>query len=100
MPSAILKAGMRGAHLDTVLTRKGRDIALRCPPPAFQRAERAAEAGRSGSFVPSPDAALGDGDGAARHPYQRHGNSVEMRYLLHQRTGLESRLKPGLRTLR
>ncbi len=37
-------------------------------PPAFQRAERAAEAVRSGSFVPSPDAALGDGDGAARHP--------------------------------
>ncbi len=44
-------------------------------PPAFQRAaERAAEAG--GSFVPSPDAALGDGDGAARHPYQSHSNSV------------------------
>ncbi len=32
---------------------------------------------RSGSFVPSPDAALGDGDGAARHPYQRHGHSVD-----------------------
>jgi hypothetical protein len=26
----------------------------------------------SGS-VPSPDAALGDGDGAARHPYQNSG---------------------------
>jgi len=37
-------------------------------PPAFQRAERAAETVRSGSFVPSPDAALGDGDGAERHP--------------------------------
>src|SRR5579885_3393995 len=49
-------------------------------PPAFQRAERAAEAGRPGSFVPSPDAALGDGDGAARHPYQRHGNSVQMHH--------------------
>ncbi len=48
-------------------------------PPAFQRAERVAEAVRSGSLVPSPDAALGDGDGAARHPYQSHGNSVEMR---------------------
>ena len=42
-------------------------------PPAFQRAERTVEAVRSESFVPSPDAALGDGDGAARHPYQRHG---------------------------
>ncbi len=52
-------------------------------PPAFQRAERTAEAVRSGSFVPSPDAALGDGDGAARHPYQRHGNSVEKHLRLH-----------------
>jgi len=51
-------------------------------PPAFQRAERTAEAVRSESFVPSPDAALGDGDGAARHPYQSHGNSVEITHQL------------------
>ncbi len=57
--------------------RQGHRAAM--SPPAFQRAERAAEAGRFGPFVPSPDAALGDGDGAARHPYQGHGNSIEMR---------------------
>src|SRR5258708_19482614 len=41
------------------------------PPPAFQRAERAARDVRYGPSVPSPDAALGDGDGAAHRPY--HG---------------------------
>jgi len=40
----------------------------RCDVPArVQRAERTARGVR---FVPSPDASLGDGDGAARHPYQ------------------------------
>ena len=49
------------ARLDTVL-KKGRDIALRCP--------RARQSGRNesgkvcalGYSVPSPDAALGDGE--------------------------------------
>ncbi len=45
-------------------------------PPAFQRAEHVSQDGRFGTFVPSPDATLGDGDGAVRHPYQRQDNIV------------------------
>jgi hypothetical protein len=38
-------------------------------PPAFQRAERAGQDASVGLFVPSPDAPLGDGDGAAHRRY-------------------------------
>jgi hypothetical protein len=41
----------------------GRDAALRRPRPAGRN-----ERGKS-SFFPSPNAALGDGDSAARYPY-------------------------------
>jgi hypothetical protein len=41
----------------------GRDAALRRPRPAGRN-----ERGKSSVF-PSPDAALGDGDSAARYPY-------------------------------
>ena len=41
----------------------GRDAALRRPRPAGRN-----ERGKRSVF-PSPDAALGDGDSAARHPY-------------------------------
>jgi len=42
-------------------------------PPAFQRAERIARRARLARSLPSPDAALGEGDGAARQPLPRWG---------------------------
>ena len=65
-------------------------------------------------FVPSPDAALGDGDGAARHPYQlrKSGSISRARQLLlgqilarpiqrfknHEQTvGVGSRFGPSLK---
>ena len=60
---------MRGFELKTIVPPPhelptGSDIALRCPRP-----ERAWPAARLGQLEPSSDAALDDGDGAARHPY-------------------------------
>ena len=49
---------------------QGRDGARRRPR-LRQRAERIGGDVRWPWFVPLPDASLGDGDGAARHPYQR-----------------------------
>jgi hypothetical protein len=43
-----------------------------------QRAERFDKQLPLESSVPSPDAALGDGDGAARHPYLMWANAREL----------------------
>jgi hypothetical protein len=48
----------------------GRDIALRCPRPKRSAGRNASLTTPLGNSFPSPDAVLGDGDGAARHPYQ------------------------------
>ena len=53
-----------GTAIATLVKRGGRDAALRRPRPTGRN-----ERGEP-SVVPSPDAALGDGDGAARRPYQ------------------------------
>jgi hypothetical protein len=46
---------------------------------------------RSGRFVPPPDAPLGGGDGAARHPYHSQLRDAALRW---QRAGIPS-LAPG-----
>jgi hypothetical protein len=38
---------------------------------------------RLGRFVPPPDAALGGGDGAARHPHHQHRDAWDMGCLPH-----------------
>ncbi len=64
------KPKLRGNGLRSATAHypQGRDGALRRPRPR-QRAERIGYGERWLSFVPSPDASLVDGDGAARHPY-------------------------------
>jgi hypothetical protein len=58
----------RGERLTRFLN--GRDSALRCPRPERSGGRNACQNARLGPPFPAPDAALGDGDGAARHPYR------------------------------
>jgi len=62
--SAVREPGIEREHLD--IPPKGRDIALRCPRPRSSGRNPQTKDAPLGTFVPSPDAALGDGDGAAR----------------------------------
>ena len=71
-------AGTGGSGSDRISTRipklniadsrQGQRAAL--SPPARSGRNKPCKILRAAMFVPSPDAALGDGDGAARHPYQ------------------------------
>jgi hypothetical protein len=45
------------------------EFALRCPRPRSEANGTNAHMWRRGLTVPSPDASLGDGDGAAHRPY-------------------------------
>jgi hypothetical protein len=48
---------------------RGRDIALRCPRPRTSGRNEGGRVPDCKRAIPSPDASLGDGDGAARRPY-------------------------------
>jgi len=60
-------------------------------PPAFQRAERIARRAPMETFVPSPDATLGDGDGAARHPYLDDPRLNKLYLIIHRNALTPSR---------
>ncbi len=68
---------------------QGRDAALRCPCPAGRN-----QRGFASNF-PSPDAALGDGDGAARHPY----HDSEFNSLALELFGLQFKFNPAYRKI-
>jgi len=72
--NASVKRGIMGGVSRHYSCGKGRDGALCRPRHRAQRqvAQSNLQSGHACLIVPLPDAALGDGDGAARHPYQRH----------------------------
>ncbi len=68
-------AMIQGAHPRTVHEKNG---ALRCPRTCSAGGTNGTNRAVLGYKVPSPDASLGDEDGAERHPYLLK-NNVEMR---------------------